>query len=112
MKKKERLCVSDLLDDPVVTWPARYLLSRSMHANEALRMALTAVHMIDFEHYRFPENAGEIFAMLQAGEFPIFKEHYIIGSFGGRLMYLESNGWKSLPMTEDAFEMEHWLIYR
>jgi hypothetical protein len=111
MNKKERFYISDIIDDPVVTYPSYYLLSRSMHDNEMLHVALTAIHQMEFDFYHIPKDADEIFRLLQAGQFPIFKEHYAVGYFGGRVMYLESNGWKSMPMTKDAFRMENWLIY-
>jgi len=94
-----------------VYYPAYYLLSRSMHSNERLHAALCAIHQIDFGYYHNPRDYGEIFCFLHAGEFPIFKEHYAVGYFGGRVMYLEANGWKSMPMTEDAFGMENWLLF-
>ena len=111
MNKKERLYIADIIDDPVVSYPSYYLLSRSMHSNELLHAALEAIHQMEFAFYREPKNYEEIFRLLQAGQFPIFKERYAIGYFGGRVMYLESNGWKSMPMTEDAFRMENWLIF-
>ena len=111
MNKKERLYISDILDDPAVGYPAYYLLSRSMHGNEKLHAALGAIHQVDFDFYRHPRDYEELFSFLHSGHFPIFKEHYAVGYFGGRIMYLESNGWKSMPVTEDAFNMENWLLF-
>ena len=111
MNKKERLFIADIIDDPVVTYPSYYLLSKSMHGNEMLHAALEAIHQMEFGFYREPNHYEEIFRLLHSGQFPIFKEHYAVGYFGGRVMYLESNGWKSMPMTEDAFRMENWLIF-
>jgi len=111
MNKKERLYISDIIDDAVVTYPSYYLLSRSMHGNELLHGALEAIHKMEFSFYREAENYEEIFAMMRSGQFPVYKERYAVGYFGGRVMYLETNGWKSMPMTEDAFKMENWLIF-
>ena len=111
MNKKERLYISDIVDDPAVTYPSYYLLSRSMHGNEMLHAALEAIHQMEFENYREPKAHEEIFRLLHSGQFPIFKARYAVGYFGGRVMYLEANGWKSMPMTEEAFGMENWLIF-
>ena len=48
--------------------------------------------------------------MMHSGMFPIYKEKYIVGYFGQKLMYLESHGWKSMPATEEIFKMENWLV--
>ena len=111
MNKKERLYIADIMDDPVVTYPSYYLLSKSMHANEMLQAALEAIHQMEFDFYRVAANSDEVFHLLHSGQFPIFKERYAVGYFGGRVMYLETNGWKSMPMTEDAFRMENWLVF-
>ena len=111
MNKKERLYIADIMDDPVVTYPSYYLLSKSMHSNEMLHAALEAIHQMEFAFYRVAANSDEVFHLLHSGQFPIFRERYIVGYFGGRVMYLETNGWKSMPMTEDAFKMENWLVF-
>jgi len=111
MNKKERLYITDFIDDPAVTYPSYYLLSRSMHGNEMLRATLEAIHQIEFSFYHTPANSDDIFHLLQSGQFPIFKENYAVGYFGGRVMYLEPYGWKSMPMTKEAFEMGNWLVF-
>ena len=110
MNKKERLYISDLLDDPVVLYPSYYLLSKSSSSNEILRSTLEAIHMFAFEQYSVAKDSDDIFSILDSSQFAIFKEYYAVGYFGGRVMYLEANGWKSMPMTKDAFLMENWLI--
>ena len=109
-KKKEKLYVTELLDNPSVAYPAYYSLSYSMHKNEMLHTALIALHSFEFSYYEVPKSYGDIFAMFHSGTFPIYKEKYIIGYFGNKMMYLESVGWKGLPATEDIFNMENWLI--
>jgi len=111
MNKKERLYISDIMDDPAVSYPSYYLLSKSMFANEMLHAALEAIHQINFEFYHQPKDYEEVFHLLHSGAFPLFKERYAVGYFGGRVMYLETNGWKSMPMTQDAFNMENWLVF-
>ncbi len=109
-KKKERLYISELLEDPAVTYPSYYLLSLSMAKNEILHTSLIALHSFDFTYYEIPKNHEDIFAMLHSGMFPIYKEKYLVGYFGNKMMYLESNGWKGMPSTEDIFKMENWLV--
>ena len=111
MNKKERLYITEFMDDPVVTYPSYYLLSRAMHGNEMLQAALEAIHQMDFSFYRTAVESDDIFHLLHAGQFPIFKEQYAVGYFGGRVMYLESYGWKSMPMTKEAFDMGNWLVF-
>ena len=111
MKKKERLYICDIMDEPVVTYPAYYLLSQHMHTNEMLHATLEAIHQVEFEFYYQAQRYDEIFSLLNAGQFVIYKERYAVGYFGGRVMYLESGGWKSMPMTQEAFSMENWLVY-
>jgi len=109
-KKKERYYISDLLDNPAVPYPAYYVLSYSMYKNEMLHAALLALHSFDFSYYETPQNYDDIFVMFASGTFPIYKEKYIIGYFGNKMMYLESNGWKGLPATADIFKIENWLV--
>lgn len=109
-KKKERLYITDLVTDPAVSYPAYYLLSLAMHKNEILQSALIALHSFDFSYYETAKSYEDIFAMLHSGTFPIYKEKYIIGYFGNKMMYLESRGWKSMPATEEIFHLENWLV--
>lgn len=109
-KKKERFYISDLLDNPAVPYPSYYVLSTSMHKNEMLKTAMTALHSFDFSYYETARSYEDIFAMLHSGTFPIYKEKYIVGYFGNKMMYLESNGWKGMPSTEEIFKMENWLV--
>ena len=110
-KKKEKLYICDLLDDPAVTYPSYYLLSVSTHKNEMLHSALIALHSFDFSYYETAKSFDDIFAMLHSGTFPLYKEKYLVGYFGNKMMYLESNGWKGMPATEDIFKMENWLVF-
>ena len=110
-KKKERLYICDLLEDPAVAYPSYYLLSTSMHKNEMLQSALISLHSFDFSFYEKPKNHDDIFKMLLSGTFPIYKEKYIVGYFGNKMMYLESHGWKAMPATEEIFKIENWLIF-
>ena len=109
-KKKERLYICDIMDNPSVAYPSYYILSLSMIKNEMLQTALTSLHSFDFSYYEIAKNHEDIFAMFQSGTFPIYKEKYIVGYFGNKMMYLESNGWKGMPSTEDIFKMENWLV--
>lgn len=109
-KKKERLYICDLLEDPAVSYPSYYVLSMSMHKNEMLHTALMALHDFDFSYYEVAKTYEDIFAMLHGGTFPIYKEKYVVGYFGNKMMYLESNGWKGMPSTQDIFKMENWLV--
>jgi len=109
-KKKERLYISELLNNPAVVYPAYYVLSTSMHRNEMLHSALISLHSFDFSYYEIAKSYEDIFAMLHSGTFPIYKEKYIIGYFGNKMMYLESNGWKGMPATSDIFKIENWLV--
>ena len=109
-KKKERLYIAELVSDPAVSYPSYYTLSVSMHQNEMLQTALIALHTFDFAYYEKAKSYEDIFAMLHSGMFPIYKEKYVVGYFGGKMMYLEPNGWKGMPATEDIFKIEHWLV--
>jgi len=111
IKKKEKLYITDLLPEPVVTYPAYYTLSHAMAHNEMLLSALEALHSFDFKWYETPKSHDDIFAMFAGGGFPIYLEKYIVGYFGGRMMYLESHGWKSMPVTQEVFVLENWLVY-
>ncbi len=111
MNKKERLYIADFIEDPAMSYPTYYLLSKSMFHNETLRSTLEAIHRFEFSNYKEAKDSDEIFYLLDSGQFAIYKEYYVVGYFGGRVMYLESNGWKSIPMTKEAFMMENWLVY-
>ena len=109
-KKKERLYISDLLDNPAIPYPSYYVLSTSMHKNEIFQSALISLHSFDFSYYETAKTYEDIFAMFISGTFPSYKEKYIVGYFGHNMMYLERNGWKVMPSTEDIFKMENWLV--
>jgi hypothetical protein len=108
--KKEKLYVSELLDTPLLTYPSYYVVSSNMAKNEFLHSALIALHSIDFRHYEVPQNFEKIFEIFSSGMFAIYKEQYIIGYFGEKMMFLEANGWRSMPVNRDIFTIEHWLI--
>lgn len=108
--KKEKLYISDLIHDPAMPYPAYYTLSTSLHQNEMLHAALMALHSFDLSDYQKAKNHQEIFNMLHSGSFPIFKEKYVIGYFGNKMMYLESNGWKALSATQEIFKLGNWLV--
>jgi hypothetical protein len=108
--KKERLYIHEIIEEPVVSYPAWYTLSPKLSRDERLHETLRALHMMDFCRYRSPENPSQIFDMLRSGAYPVYMERYAVGLFGGRLMYLESPGWKTMPVCEDVFDMENWLI--
>ena len=109
-KKKERLYICDLMEDPAVSYPSYYLLSAAMHQNEMLQGAIVALHSFDFSYYECPKSFNDIFEMFNSGTFPLYKEKYIVGYFGNKMMYLESNGWKGMPATADIFKLENWLV--
>jgi hypothetical protein len=109
-KKKEKLYISELLEDPAVTYPSYYVLSHSMINNELLQHAIIVLHSFDFEHYQHPNSHEDIFAMFAGGMFPIYKEQYIVGYFGGKMMFLDSAGWKKMSCTEDIFKLDNWLV--
>jgi len=109
-KKKKKLYISELLNDPAVAYPAYYVVSTSMHKNEMFHAALIALHSFYFSYYEVAKSYDDIFVMFHSGTFPIYKEKYIVGYFGNKMMYLESSGWKGMPATEDIFKMENWLI--
>ncbi len=109
-KKKERIYITELIVDPPISYPMYYTVSSAMKENEMLIDTLCAIHLSDFERHQVPDSASAIFKSLGFGAFPIFKEQYAIGNFGGKLMYLDSAGWKSLTVTQDLFDLNHWLI--
>lgn len=109
-KKKEKLYISDLVEDPAFSYPTYYTLSSAMIKNEMLHSAIIALHSYNFTYYEIPKSFDDIFSMFNNGLFPIFKEKYIVGFFGGKMMYLESHGWKSMPATEALFKLENWLV--
>jgi hypothetical protein len=109
-KQKEKLYITSLTDDPAITYPAYYTLSASMAHNEMLHDAIIALHTLTFDFYRHPKDFDEIFSMFSLGMFPLYKEKYVVGYFGQKMMYLESHGWKSMPATSDVFKLENWLI--
>ena len=109
-KKKERLYVYDIVKDPAVTYPMYYNVSKALHEDEVFHDALRAVHMCDFSYYAPAVSGEEIFSTIHGAGFAIYKEQYVVGYFGGKLMYLESAGWKGLQATEEIFKMENWLV--
>jgi len=109
-KKKERLYISDIIDDPPITYPMYYIISGALKENEMLLSTLEAIHLCNYDMFEIPLDASALYSSLNAGSFPIYKEQYLVGNFGGRLMYLESSGWKSLNVTENIFDMNNWLI--
>ena len=108
--KRERLTVSDFVEDPVVTWPAWYMLSGRLRSDEMLLESLRAIHLAEFEGYTHPRAYEEIFSSFASGLYPIYLYRYATAFFGGRVMYLESGGWKTMPLTAECFDMEKWLI--
>jgi len=109
-KKKERFYITELLEDPAVPYPSYYILSASMAKNEMLHAAIISLHSFDLSWYETPKSFNDIFKMFDSGAFPLYKEKYIVGYFGNKMMYLECNGWKGMPATADIFMLENWLV--
>jgi hypothetical protein len=109
-KRKERLYVTDFINEPVINYPSYYMLSTSMRKNEMLLDTLTALHTLDFSSYRSPHDFDALWHFINTGCFPIYKERYAIGYFGNRMMYLESSGWRGMSVTSDIYKLENWLI--
>ncbi len=49
-------------------------------------------------------------ALAVTAKSPTPQYHHIVGYFGGKMIYWESQGWKRMPATKELFEMEHWLV--
>ncbi len=109
-KKKERIYITELIEDPPISYPMYYTVSGALKDNEFLLDALRAIHLSNFKNLKTPKNASEIFASISGGCFAIYKEQYVVGYFGGKLMHLDSTGWKSIAVTEDIFDLNNWLI--
>jgi len=109
-KKKERLYITELIEDPPISYPMYYTVSSALIENEFLLETLKAIHLCDFQMLKNPKDASEIFSAINMGMFPIYKEQYAIGFFGGKLMYLDASGWKSVAVTSGVFELQNWLI--
>jgi hypothetical protein len=110
VRKKEKLYITDIVDEPHLIYPSYYLLSPSLIKNEMLHAALAAIHNLDFHYYHPPKEYSDIFQTLDSGAFPLYKEKYVVGCFGGRIMFLESSGWRTMPVTKDVFALENWLL--
>ena len=107
---KRDLVVSELMESPVVIYPPRYRVSSRLYEDELLHESIRAVHMCAFEMLEHPESFDALFGSYRSGCYPIYKERYVTAYFGGKIMYLQMQGWKSLPATEDIFQLANWLI--
>ncbi len=110
MRKKERLYISEIVNEPFLTYPTYYNISHSLRENEIFISTLIDLHLLRFDMYKMPEDGSDIFNSLMGGSFAIYKESYCVGYFGTKLMYLEPSGWKSMQLTKDIFDMNEWLI--
>ncbi len=108
--KKRRLYLYEIVEEPILSYPAWYILSTALAKDENLQESLRAIHTMNFEAYHYPRVSSEIFTTLQSGCYPIYKEHYVVGYFGGKVMYLESSGWKKMPLSKESFDMQNWLV--
>ncbi len=108
--KKVRLYLKDIIEDPIVSYPAWYMLTPYLAKNENLKESLRAIHSMAFESYHYPNSPEEIFTVFSSGYFPIYKERYVVGYFGAKMMYLESSGWRQMALTKDSFDMQNWLL--
>lgn len=109
-KKKEKLLITSLVEDPLIGYPPHYQLSHKLMKDEMLHESLKAIHTLEFDPYRHPESDETLFHAYKCGLYPIYKERYVTVYFGNKVMYLQMQGWKTLPVNEDIFKMENWLI--
>ncbi len=107
---KQRIYIADLIDDITISTPTYYLVSNYLSKNENFLYTLKALHSYKFDNFYYPKSFEDLFKYLKSKYFAIYKEKYILGLFKGKLMYLESNGWKSLTPIEDIFKLENYLI--
>lgn len=108
--KKEKIYITDLIENPQVTYPMTYTVSAALAKSDELKDALVSIHSYDFVNYKQPKDHMAIYRAIDNGSFVIYKERYVVGEFGGRLMYLEGNGWSSLNLTRDSLDMRFWLV--
>lgn len=108
--KKEKLYVNELLEAPLVTYPGYYNVSSKMLKNDYLHSAIIALHSMEFDHYAVPASFEKLFETFAIGAFAFYKEQYIVGYFGEKMMYLATNGWRAMPVNRDIFSLEHWLV--
>ena len=109
-KKKEKLFIDEIMENPAIGYPPFYMVSGSMIKNDYLHDALRAIHNVDFEHYEEPSSHEDIFRTIDNVGFVLYKEKYVVGFFGERLMYLEQGGWKGLYASRETFTLENWLV--
>jgi hypothetical protein len=108
--KKEKIYITELMENPQVTYPMTYTVSSIMAKCDELKDALVSIHSFDFSGYVNPSSWFDIYKSIDNRAFVIYKERYAVSEFGGRLMYLEGNGWSSLNVTRDSFDMRFWLV--
>ena len=98
------------MPNPALEYPSYYTLSPALLKNEIFLSTLEALHSFNFNFFQNPKSFEDLFNTLQSGAYAIFKERYIVGYFGSKAMYLEPNGWRAMPLKQEAFVLENWLI--
>lgn len=108
--KKEKIYITELIENPQMTYPMTYTVSSVMAKSDELKCVLVAIHSFEFANFSHPVTWLDIYIAIDSGSFVIYKERYAVSEFGGRLMYLEAGGWSSLNVTRDSFDMRFWLV--
>ncbi len=108
--KKSRLYLYDITEDAIITYPAWYLVSDRYRSDELFLDTLRVLHESRLDEYPHPKSYDELLSSLKSGFYPIFKDNYLTAMITSKVYYLQSNGWKSLPVTEDIFDLMSWRL--
>ena len=108
--KKSRLYLYDITQNALVTYPAWYLVSDKYKKDESFIDTLKILHESKTDEYPHPNSYDELLSCFKSGQYLIFKDNYLTAMMASKVYYLQSNGWKALPVTEDIFDLMHWRL--
>ncbi len=108
--KKSRLYLYDITENALITYPAWYLVSDKYKKDESFIDTLKILHESRTDDYPHPKSLDELLLSFKSGFYPIFKDNYLTAMITSKVYYLQSSGWKSLPVTEDIFDLMNWKL--
>ena len=108
--KKSRLYLYDITENALITYPAWYLVSDKYKKDESFIDTLKILHESRTDDFPHPKSLDELLSSFKSGFYPIFKDNYLTAMITSQVYYLQSSGWKSLPVTEDIFDLMNWKL--
>jgi hypothetical protein len=110
-KKRTIIKTSELFGDfryHESSWQVPSWVAKNENFLEVLKDVIACE--VNEKKYQQPTTFEELFSYLQARNYAVFDERFVVCLSQGRLVYLTNSGFSKVSATPDLFELENWRV--